>query len=293
MKKFSIVTAALFVAFVIMTSCTAQQSAKADLKTDVDSVCYAIAISQTQGIDQYLSSMEIDSTVYADFIKGLSEGMSVDKNNKKKKAYLTGVQIGNNIGTQMVPGITRELYGSDTTKTINKSNILAGFIAGILKKDMKMKPEEAQMYAQTQMQKIKTQILEKEYAPNKAAGEKFLAENKTKEGVVILPSGVQYKVITEGKGAKPTKDDQVKVNYKGTLIDGTEFDSSAKQGGQPAQFGVSYVIAGWTEVLQLMPVGSKWEVYIPQELAYGSQDRGTIKPFSALVFEVELVDIVK
>jgi FKBP-type peptidyl-prolyl cis-trans isomerase FklB len=140
------------------------------------------------------------------------------------------------------------------------------------------------------MEEIKTKSLEEKFADNKAAGEKFLAANKTKEGVVTLPSGLQYKVITEGKGEKPAATSKVKVNYKGTLIDGTEFDSSYSR-NEPATFRVNQVIPGWTEALQLMPVGSKWELYIPQEIAYGSREAGKIQPFSALVFEVELVGI--
>ena len=135
--------------------------------------------------------------------------------------------------------------------------------------------------------------MEKKYADNKAAGEKFLAENKTKEGVVTTPSGLQYKIITKGTGEIPADSSKVKVNYKGTLIDGTEFDSSYKR-KEPATFRANQVIKGWTEALTMMPVGSKWELYIPQELAYGARETGgQIKPFSTLIFEVELVGIEK
>ena len=146
---------------------------------------------------------------------------------------------------------------------------------------------------QTQMDAVKSKALEKKYADNKAAGEKFLAENKTKEGVVTTPSGLQYKVITKGTGAIPADTSKVKVNYKGTLIDGTEFDSSYKR-KEPATFRANQVIKGWTEALTMMPVGSKWELYIPQDLAYGARETGgQIKPFSTLIFEVELVGIEK
>ena len=140
---------------------------------------------------------------------------------------------------------------------------------------------------------IKAKALEEKYGENKAAGEKFLAENKTKEGVVTTESGLQYKVIKAGKGEIPTKESTVKVNYKGTLIDGTEFDSSYKRNA-PATFRADQVIKGWTEALTMMPVGSKWELYIPQELAYGARETGgQIKPFSTLIFEVELLEIEK
>lgn len=125
---------------------------------------------------------------------------------------------------------------------------------------------------------------------NKAAGEAFLTENKTKEGVVALESGLQYKVITEGKGAKPAATDTVKVHYVGTLIDGTEFDSSRTR-GEPAEFALNRVIPGWTEALQLMNAGSKWMLYIPSDLAYGPRGSGAIEPHSTLIFEVELLEV--
>lgn len=156
-----------------------------------------------------------------------------------------------------------------------------------------MTKEEAQTFMQTQMDAVKAKAMEKKYADNKAAGEKFLAENKTKEGVVTTPSGLQYKIITKGTGEIPADSSKVKVNYKGTLIDGTEFDSSYKR-KEPATFRANQVIKGWTEALTMMPVGSKWELYIPQELAYGARETGgQIKPFSTLIFEVELVGIEK
>ena len=135
--------------------------------------------------------------------------------------------------------------------------------------------------------------IEKLYGENRRAGEAFLAENAKKEGVVTTESGLQYKVIVAGEGEKPQHTDRVKVNYEGRLVDGTVFDSSAKHGDKPIEFRANQVIAGWTEALTLMPVGSKWEIYIPYNLAYGDRDQGKIKPFSALIFTVELVEIVK
>lgn len=128
---------------------------------------------------------------------------------------------------------------------------------------------------------------------NKVKGAKFLEENKKRKGVTTLPSGLQYEVMTQGTGPKPTTADQVKVHYHGTLIDGTVFDSSVQR-GQPATFGVTQVIKGWTEALQLMPVGSKWKIYLPYDLAYGEQGAGgKIGPYETLIFEVELLEIVK
>jgi FKBP-type peptidyl-prolyl cis-trans isomerase FklB len=145
---------------------------------------------------------------------------------------------------------------------------------------------------QGEMKKKQEEKMQEAATTNKKDGDAFLAANKAKNGVVTLPSGLQYKIITEGKGPKPTAQDTVECNYKGTLLDGTEFDSTAKHGGKPATFPVGGVIKGWTEALQLMPVGSKWELFIPSDLAYGARGAGgVIGPNATLVFEVELVSI--
>jgi FKBP-type peptidyl-prolyl cis-trans isomerase FklB len=142
------------------------------------------------------------------------------------------------------------------------------------------------------MEKIQAKKAEAEFNENKLAGETFLAENAKRENVKTTASGLQYEVLAEGKGEKPSVTDKVKVHYRGTLIDGTEFDSSYGR-GTPAEFGVNQVIKGWTEALQLMSVGSKYKLYIPQDLAYGAKNQGKIKPFSTLIFEVELLGIEK
>ena len=274
-----------------LASCTAQ-APKANLKTDIDSLSYSIGMAQTQGLKGYLTGrLDVDTAYMAEFIKGLNEG--ANKTSKKDIAYMAGLQIGQQISNQMMKGINQELFAGDSTKTISKDNFMAGFIAGTLEKGGVMTMEAAQEYTRTAMETIKAKAMEEKYADNKAAGEKFLAENKTKEGVKTTESGLQYKVITEGKGEIPADTCKVKVNYKGTLIDGTEFDSSYKR-NEPATFRANQVvIKGWTEALTMMPVGSKWELYIPQELAYGSRESGQIKPFSTLIFEVELVGIEK
>lgn len=288
MKKVSIFMA--IAAAASLASCTAQ-APKANLKSDIDSLSYSIGMAQTQGLKGYLTGrLDVDTAYMADFIKGLNEG--ANKTSKKDIAYMAGLQIGQQISNQMMKGINQELFAGDSTKTISKDNFMAGFIAGTLEKGGVMTMEAAQEYTRTAMETIKAKAMEEKYADNKAAGEKFLAENKTKEGVKTTESGLQYKVITEGKGEIPADTCKVKVNYKGTLIDGTEFDSSYKR-NEPATFRANQVIKGWTEALTMMPVGSKWELYIPQELAYGSRESGQIKPFSTLIFEVELVGIEK
>ena len=288
MKKVSIFMA--IAAAASLASCTAQ-APKANLKTDIDSLSYSIGMAQTQGLKGYLTGrLDVDTAYMAEFIKGLNEG--ANKTSKKDIAYMAGLQIGQQISNQMMKGINQELFAGDSTKTISKDNFLAGFIAGTLEKGGVMTMEAAQEYTRTAMETIKAKAMEEKYADNKAAGEKFLAENKAKEGVKTTESGLQYKVITEGKGEIPADTCKVKVNYKGTLIDGTEFDSSYKR-NEPSTFRANQVIKGWTEALTMMPVGSKWELYIPQELAYGSRESGQIKPFSTLIFEVELLGIEK
>ena len=160
------------------------------------------------------------------------------------------------------------------------------------------KPLMTEEEAKTVITAFRAEMMKKQQAKaqqagdaNKLAGQKFLAENKTKEGVVALPDGLQYKIIKQGTGPKPTASDTVVTNYRGTLIDGTEFDSSYKS-GQPVTFGVGQVIKGWTEALQLMPVGSKWQLFIPSDLAYGERSPGgEIGPNSTLIFDIELVSI--
>ena len=272
-------------------SCTAQ-APKANLKSEVDSVSYCFGLTQTQGLKDYLVMQQgVDTTYLADFVMGVVTG--ADKGvSAKDKAYQAGVQIGEMISKNWISGMTREAFGNDSTKVIDKANLLAGFIAGTLGKGEAISMEDANNYLQAFMEAANEKRMEEQYGDNRTAGEQFLAENKTKEGVQVTPSGLQYKVIKQGKGAIPTKTDRVKVHYKGTLIDGTEFDSSYSR-NEPTTFVANQVIKGWTEALTMMPVGSKWELYIPQELAYGSRNTGKIKPFSALVFEVELLDITK
>ena len=246
MKKVSIFMA--IAAAASLASCTAQ-APKANLKTDIDSLSYSIGMAQTQGLKGYLTGrLDVDTAYMAEFIKGLNEG--ANKTSKKDIAYMAGLQIGQQISNQMMKGINQELFAGDSTKTISKDNFMAGFIAGTLEKGGVMTMEAAQEYTRTAMETIKAKAMEEKYADNKAAGEKFLAENKTKEGVKTTESGLQYKVITEGKGEIPADTCKVKVNYKGTLIDGTEFDSSYKR-NEPATFRANQVIKGWTEALTL------------------------------------------
>ena len=263
---------------------------KASLKSDVDTLSYAIGMAQTQGLKEYLvGSLDVDTAYMAEFIKGLNEGANAG-DNKKKAAYYAGIQIGQQISNRMVKGINHEIFGEDSTKTISLKNFMAGFISGTTGKGGLMTVDSAQHVAQTMMQAIKARELEKTYGPNKEAGEKFLAENAKKDGVKTLPSGVQYKVIKEGTGAIPADTSLVKVHYEGKTIDGKVFDSSYKR-GEPINLRCNQTIKGWTDAMVHMPAGSTWEVYIPQDLAYGEREQGDIKPFSVLIFKIELLEV--
>ena len=259
MKKFTVTALAAVAAVMMYASCD-NGAPKASLKSDVDTVSYAIGMAQTQGLKDYLvGRLGVDTTYMDEFIKGLNEGANAG-DDKKKAAYYAGIQIGQQISNQMVKGINHELFGDDSTKTISLKNFMAGFISGTT-------------------------------GPNKKAGEDFLKENAKKQDVKTLKSGVQYKVIKEGTGALPKDTSLVKVHYEGKTLDGKVFDSSYKR-NEPTEFRANQVIKGWTDALLHMPAGSIWEVYIPQELAYGERQQGAdIKPFSMLIFKIELLEV--
>lgn len=294
MKKNSLIMALAVAAG--MTSCTAQGS-KENLKTDVDSLSYAIGMARTDGLDQFLAQQGIDSTQMITFLKGFNEGAAML--DKEDVTYIAGLQIGQMVSKNWVEGFNQQIFGDDSSQQIDREKLLAGFLDGVIGKGGSMSIMDAQAYMRTQMDVIKEKATAKRYADNKAAGEKFLAENKTKEGVVTTESGLQYKIIRKGTGEVPQNNSMVKVHYKGTLIDGTEFDSSYKRkdkdgNPQPASFRANQVIKGWTEALTMMPAGSKWELYIPYDLAYGTREAGAqIKPYSTLIFEVELLEVEK
>ena len=289
MKKFTFAAIAA-VAAVMMWSC-GNGTPKASLRSDVDTVSYAIGMAQTQGLKDYLvGRLGVDTAYMDEFIKGLNEGANAG-DDKKKAAYYAGIQIGQQISNQMVKGINHELFGEDSTKTISLKNFMAGFISGTVGKGGLMTVDSAQRVAQEMMRTIKAKNMEKEFGPNKKAGEEFLKANAKKEGIKVLPSGVQYKVIKEGSGALPKDTSRVKVHYEGKTLEGKVFDSSYKR-GQPTDFRANQVIKGWTDALVHMPAGSIWEVYIPQELAYGERQQGAdIKPFSMLIFKIELIEV--
>ena len=196
-----------------------------------------------------------------------------------KTSYAIGLSFGQHLAESGIKGI-------------DYNSFARGVEAMCEKKPLEIDIQESQQLLNTYFTKLKAEQ-EVASADKRKAGEEFLKENAKREGVITLKSGLQYEIMVEGNGVIPTAKDKVKVHYHGTLIDGSVFDSSVQR-GEPAVFGVTQVIQGWVEALQLMPVGSKWKLFIPYNLAYGERGAGSmIQPYSALIFEVELLDIVK
>ena len=286
------VALALLVVGATFSSVQAQSAAR------IDSLSYSMGMAQTQGLKDYLAKqLKVDMSYMDDFVQGLKEGANAG-DDQKKAAYYAGIQIGQQILRQMMPVLNRDAFGAESTKKISLDQFMAGFISGVTGKDGKMTVDSANQVARRLMEQVKNDALMEQYGDNKKAGEDFIAAQaklakKKRSGITVLPSGLIYKVLVKGNGPVAKETDKVKVKYEGRLIDGTVFDSTEKHGGEPATFSPSQVIKGWTEALTLMPVGSKWQLYIPQELAYGNRDAGQIKPFSALIFDVEVLEIVE
>ena len=283
MKKIKI-AAALAVAALTFTGCNNSGAPKANMKNAVDSLSYMYGLAQGDGMrTYYLQRSGIDSTNVDQFIKGILDGAK-SADDKGKNAYYMGLQMGQNIANNAVKGINYNVFGEDSTKTISVENLFAGLVKGLKEKNIGMTQDELRRIIEEKDSVIK----EENYADWKKSCTEFLAENAKKEGVKVTESGLQYKVIKEGKGAVPAENSKVMLKYTGKFIDGTEFDSSR---GEAIEMIVNRNIEGFKEALMLMPVGSEWEIYIPYDLAYGNASRGSIKPFSTLIFNVELVSI--
>ncbi len=259
----------------------------------VDQFSYYLGISCIGGLKQYMQqNLGIDTVAYLDdFMRGFKE-RAEKPDDPNLKAYFAGLQIGDQVMNQILPNINKQITGEDDSTFINVAEYLRGYNAAMYMTEKEISLDSANAVSNEQMEYYRNQLMEKKYGDNRRAGEEFLAQNAKKDSVVTLPSGLQYKVITAGTGEKPVSTSRVEVNYEGRLIDGTVFDSSYKR-NKSQEFNVTGVIPGFSEALQLMPVGSTWEIYVPQELGYGSQERANspIKPFSTLIFKVELLSI--
>jgi len=230
------------------------------------------------------SAAEEGASEKADTSQSADEAMSQEttslKTDMEKVSYVIGTQIAQSFKARGIEIVLEPL--------------ISGIKDALAGKELALSPEESKKVMMVFQQRLMAkQAAERaqQAANNLAEGQAFLEANKTKEGVKVLPSGLQYKVINEGTGETPTLQDKVRTHYRGTLIDGTEFDNSYKR-NKPTEFSVTGVIKGWTEALQLMKVGSKWQLYIPAELAYGEKPISSIPPNSTLIFEIELLDIV-
>lgn len=293
MKK--IILMAAVAAGALFTAC--DKTGNVEIKTDVDTIAYELgmAASPADMLPNFLVRMGSDSASVAEYLKGFKEGLNQSED-AKTVAYELGKQHGMQTKQQMIANVSEQIFGEGSEETLDVQLFLAGFMDMIEGKSrlvvdsIEITQQMAQMELQKRVQDKMSERARVEFAPNKQAGEEFLAAKAKEEGVVALSNGVLYKVIKEGKknGKKPALTDKIKVAYKGMTIDGEEFDSS-----ESVEFPLASMIEGWKIAIPEMTEGSKWEIYIPQELAYG--ERGSmpaIKPFSALVFEVELFEVV-
>ena len=264
----------------------AGQRTPAQLVTHNDSLSFAAGQTLTTGLMNFLKQQyDIDESNLAQFIKGIEEAL--DKGDKaEERAYAAGVTIAHTIKDKMYPGISKDLGNN-----VDEKLFVKGFISALLGDSVPMKHADAEKYYREQVEAAKKAKLDETIK----AGEAFLRENAKKEGVKTTESGLQYKILKTGNGEIPAPIDEVEVIYEGRLIDGTVFDATSKHNGQKTdKFRADRVIKGWTEALTMMPVGSKWQIYIPQNLAYGDRAAGdVIKPGSTLVFDIELVGVKK
>lgn len=251
----------------------AEQAVKS-LMTHDDSLSYAAGINATEGLIGYLQqSFKVDTAYMADFVRGFEDALKMGQT-PQGTAYMAGTNIAKMVTERIFPGM-EQMLGSVGKLKSDRFN--EGFEAA-LKKDRSIFTETA---AKTYQEDLLM-----------GPGNRWLEANAKKPGVKVLPSGLQYKVLKEGKGAKPQASDEVEVVYEGRLTDGTVFDATANhQDAKSDKFRADQVIKGWTEALTMMPVGSKWEIYVPQDLAYGSRPSGKIPPYATLVFTIELLGI--
>jgi len=299
MKKFIMIALALVAGASVSTAGAAKKKTASvvapavepvRLAGSTDSVSYAAGMAITNGLVPFLHQQKVDSALMADFVRGFQDGVKA-MDDPQKRAYLIGMGIAQQVSERMLPGMVKDFQ--DSPDSIKADLFYRGFTDALKGDTALFTQSRAEEYFTARQKADKAAREERLYGANRDAGRQFLAENGRKDSVITLPSGLQYKVLVKGEGQVPQSSDRVKVHYEGRLLDGTVFDSSYKR-GEPSEFTPTQVIRGWTEALQLMPVGSKWELYIPYELAYGERGVGSdIKPYSALIFTIELLDIVK
>lgn len=287
MKKLNIFIAVALVAAFAFSSCNSKKPQLPTLTTENDSLNYALGLAYGDNLKtNYVKGDSAQKTIET-ILAGIDEATKGKVDKETAKIAEVGTEIGTALKQQKVKGLL-----GDSTLKVDIDLIKQGLINGLKGSTVQMTAVEAQTYFNKAMADRMAANMQKKFGAQKAENEKFLAENAKKPGVITTASGLQYQVVKKGTGPLPTETSNVKVHYHGTLINGTVFDSSVDR-KEPVVFPVNQVIKGWTEVLKLMPVGSKYKVFIPQQLAYGSADRGTIKPFSTLIFDIELISIEK
>jgi len=299
MKKTFIIALALVVGASFSTIDAAKKKKdKKGAKTEVvkapvkllsssDTLSYTTGMAVTNGLIGYMQSqLGVDTAYMADFIAGFEEAIK-GLDDPRQKARMAGVTIADQVSGRMLSGLKKEAEGAPDS--ISDQLFYRGFTDALLNDTTVMTLSKAEPISREKIEANR----QAKIAVQTAKGRAFLAENAKKEGVIVLPSGLQYKVLKQGDGVVPQKTDKVKVHYEGRLIDGTVFDASSKHGTEPATFRPDQVIKGWTEALTMMPVGSKWQLFIPQELGYGERATGQIPAYSTLIFDVELVGIDK
>ena len=299
MKKTLIIALALVVGASFSTIDAAKKKKdKKGAKTEVvkapvkllsssDTLSYTTGMAVTNGLIGYMQSqLGVDTAYMADFIAGFEEAIK-GLDDPRQKARMAGVTIADQVSGRMLSGLKKEADGAPDS--ISDQLFYRGFTDALLNDTTVMTLSKAEPISREKIEANR----QAKIAVQTAKGRAFLAENAKKEGVIVLPSGLQYKVLKQGDGVVPQKTDKVKVHYEGRLIDGTVFDASSKHGTEPATFRPDQVIKGWTEALTMMPVGSKWQLFIPQELGYGERATGQIPAYSTLIFDVDLVGIDK
>ena len=287
MKK-SIFFAAVAAVAMAATSCNGGY--KANLSTDIDTLSYEIGVMNGSQLVQYVQMQGVDSTEIGDLRDGIRDGLKM-AGDKKKEAYFLGMQM----GMQTSKGVNQSIFNGDSIYKLSDKNFLAGVKDGIDKNFKVFNPEKDAQSVDPLVSRVRNRILSERYGEVKAASEKFMADNAKKSGVKKLPSGVQYKVIKEGEGKLPTDTTTITLHYEGKFTDGKVFDSS-KKNGQPVTITLkNQFIPGFMDALRNMPEGSTWEVYLPYDKAYGENGTpdGKIKPYSALIFTIEVLKFGK
>lgn len=285
MKRLLFFAAALLAAMMTMVSCS---HGSGKLSSDIDTLSYAIGVNQAPSIVNVLARNQVDSAYFGEVLKGMKEVLDND-GDEKTQAHVMGMIYGMTILKNILPSENAVFFDEDSTKSLNPYALLAGVSDVLNEKDGPLSEDAARIYESVKREAAVEKTTLRKYGKNKEIGAAWLAENAKKEGVVTLPSGVQYKILEKGNGPVAEKDSAVYVYYEGRTIEGKVFDSNLSK-KSPQKFRSNGVVEGFGEILQMMPAGSKWEVYIPEDKGYGKRRAGTLEPYSTLIFTVQVVD---